>query len=313
MNKGIFTVLAAGLLMGTSMPAHTWANTIGETKTAVMENRAAETNEQQRLTMLELAVQPQSADSAIELFVKSYQIRNGALLYAIMTPEERTRRLQQFAEQNWVLGGSSPWIRSYRTERTYEKGNDVTEYHLQLLEYTSLGFMGIEKVIVTVKKQGEYWLIDNHTPVTFETNMDVMSEKLSHETVLGLVAEAQRRYWYMASGGDGRNMSRFIPADTETTYRWLSEDIGTRENLISYLQDIFSTAAVSAYIDKQFSGKKLIEEDGRLAQPDADSGSLRDWGHAKLESLKQDGRMAKATLSVPVGDDGHETYEIQFV
>ncbi len=306
-------VLTAGLLMSSVLPVPVWANTTSDAKAAVTDNRIAETDAKQRVELLELAVKPQSADAAIELFVKSYQTRNGALLFAILTPEEQNRKLQQFSEQNWVLGVSSPWIKSYRIERTNEKSEEVTEYHLQLLEYTSTGFTGIEKVVVTVKKQEPYWLIDNFTPVSFQTNMDLMSEQLSNDTVLGLVAEAQRRYWYIASGGKGSNTASFQPAGTETPYRWLSEDIGTKDHLTAYLQDIFAASTVATYISDQFSKKLLIEEDGRLAQPDADAGSLRDWGNAQLVNLEQKANEGKATISVPVGDDGQETFEIQFV
>jgi hypothetical protein len=286
---------------------------LSESKPVVTEIIDTQKSEQQRLKQLELAVQPQTAEEAVELFVKSHQIRNGALLYAILTPEEQKRSHQRLAEQNWVLGVSSPWVKGYRIERINEQDASKREYKLQLLEYTSTGFMGIESVSVTVKKQDENWLIESYTPVQFDTDMDLWSENLTEDTVLGLVAEAQRRYWYIAGGGNGANGGQtFKPQGIDRNYRLLSEDIGTKEKLTAYLQEIFTADAVTAFINDQFSRKLLLEEAGQLAQPDGDRGSLLEWNRAKIAKLAQSGQKATATLQVPLGDQGVETFTIQF-
>ncbi|MFJ9501634.1 DL-endopeptidase inhibitor IseA family protein [Brevibacillus centrosporus] len=166
---------------------------------------------------------------------------------------------------------------------------------------------------MTVKKQGDKWFIDKYTPVTFRTDMNVVSEILTNETALGLVAEAQRRYWYISAGGSGSPFSRFKPIGAEYDYRWLSEDIDTKEKLQHYLEDLFSTPTVTTYISDLFAKKQIIEEVGKLAQPEADGGSMRQWESAKVAKLEQKGKTAKVTMVVSVGEDDSETFEIDFV
>ncbi|NGQ96611.1 hypothetical protein G3578_15720 [Brevibacillus sp. SYP-B805] len=320
MNKSVVSLsskmIAAGLLLAVSLPAAAWANAGSVSNPATKGAAAAQSAEQLRLEQLELAVRPDTAEKAIDMFVKSLQTRNGALLFAILTPEEKPRSYAQFAGQNWVLGGSSPWVKGYRVVKSVEKDDATTEYNLQLFEYTSLGYLGNENVAVTVKKQEGYWLIDKYTPVQYDTGMEPWSEQLTNETVLGLVAEAQKRYWYLASGGKGYPYPaspQFTPAGTDTVYRWLSEDIDTTEELTAYLRDVYAADAVQTYLNDLLASKQLIVEGERLAQPDADSGSLRDWGKAKVVKLQQNGQQATATLEVPLGESETETFTVSFV
>jgi hypothetical protein len=318
MNKSVFSLsskmIAAGLLLTVSLPVSAWADAGSVSNPATKGAAVTQSADKLRLEQLELAVRPDTADKAIEVFVRSLQMRNGALLFAILTPEEKARTYSQFAEQNWVLGGSSPWVKGYRVVRADQKDDATEEYKLQLFEYTSQGYLGNENVTVTVKKREDYWLIDKYTPVEYDTGMDPWSEQLTIETVLGLVAEAQKRYWYLESGGNGFLANPlFTPAGSDTAYRWLGEDIDTMEELTAYLREIYAADAVQTYINDLLASKQLIVEAERLAKLDGGSGSLRDWGMAKVVKLQQSGQQATVTLEVPNGEDEIQTFTISFV
>lgn len=324
-RAGITTgIFLTGLVLAVSIPVHGWAtSTAGIAQPTQLASQAGQTTVtpavseeqsglQQRLEQLELAVRPQSAEEAVQLFFRSHQWRSGGLLYAILSPEERERSRQRLAEQHWVLGVSSPYVKHYRVAGAVEENPDTIHYQLHFLHYTSTGFMGIENIEITVKKIGNYWLVDKYTPVTFGGEMDLFGEKLTEQTALGLVAEAQQRYWYVASGGDANQYHRFQPAEMETMYRYLSDDIGNREKLTAYFAEIFDSQTTEQFIAQQIEQKLLLEVDGRLAQPDADGGSLLQWGKAKLLKLNQTGEKASATFQVPLGEDAVETYTIPF-
>lgn len=154
---------------------------------------------------------------------------------------------------------------------------------------------------------------DKYTPVQFSGDIDLFSEKITEETALGLVAESQRRFWYLTSSGKGSNeYLTFTPEGMDVAYRFLSEDIGTKAKLSAYFEEIHTVDATNSFISDQFSKKLLLEHEGRLIQPDADGGSLLEWGNAKLEKMTQNDNKATATFKVPLGDQGIETYTIQF-
>ncbi|MGD8188521.1 DL-endopeptidase inhibitor IseA family protein [Brevibacillus ginsengisoli] len=308
------SVVAAGMLLSFTGPAWTWADSGSVGNHTISTQMGDQKSDQQRLAELEYAIQPDSADKAAELFVKSYAIRNGAYLFALLTPEAQKREYQRFAQNNWLLGGSSPWVREYRVVNVKEKDESTVEYTLSIPEYTSTGFMGVENASVVIKKRDYKWLIDSFTPLQFKTNMDLLAPKLNEDTLKGLVAEAQIRFWYIATGGKGSSgKASFQPSGMKTPYRWLSEDIGTKENLSNYLGTIYSKEAVKSYLDDQLARKMLLEVDGQLAQPDGDYGSLLDWSKAKVIKLIQQDKRAKADLQVPVGDQGVETKTVDFV
>lgn len=322
MNKSIFAVtasmVAAGMLLTASIPTQTWAQPSSSIQSSAPLQTTADTqkSDQLRIAQLEYAIQPESAEAAVDLFVKSYENRNGALLFAILSPDAQKREYQQFAEGNWVIGGSSPWVKGYRITGMNEKDANTIEYKLQLLEYTSTGFMGGESVALTLKKYDAKWLVDSYTPLQFETNLDLMGNKLTEETLKGMVAEAQTRFWYIATGGKGTSgQASFQPQGMNVPYRWLSQDIGSKEKLAAYLGEIFSAEAVKSYLDDQIARKMLLEVDGELAQPDGDYGSLSDWSKVKITRLDQKDQKATATLQVPIGDQGFEaaTVELAYV
>ena len=305
-------VLAASLTVGITQQLPAWAQTSGNA-TATGTQSVDQVN--LRIQQLEQALQPQTAEEAIELFVKSHEKRNGALLFALLTPELQRSKLASFVEQNWALGVSSPWVKGYRIHQVDEKNEATIDYTVELMEYTSTGFMGTEQVTVGLKKEGANWRIADYKPVKFASDMDLLQEKLTEGSVLGLVKEAQQRFWYVMSGGKstGGIVATFRPEAGDIDYRYLSDDIGTKEKLTNFLEDVYAESSVTTWLDGQLKRKSLIDDGERLAQPNGDGGSLLDWGNAKIIKLEQNGKQATVHAKVPLGEAGTETFTISFV
>ncbi len=120
-------------------------------------------------------------------------------------------------------------------------------------------------------------------------------DKLNHESAIPLVLEAQSRYLYAISGGSTVGESFQWNGKS---YRYLSEDIGTKTKLTSYL-----TQAYTKQASEQFVGKFFVEINGKLAQLDADGGNLLEFNRAtaKMVTMTPVKRSYLLTVPYPAG------------
>ncbi|MFK4474855.1 hypothetical protein ABH897_004623 [Paenibacillus sp. RC73] len=120
-------------------------------------------------------------------------------------------------------------------------------------------------------------------------------DKLNHESAIPLVLEAQSRYLYAISGGSSVGESFQWNGKS---YRYLSEDIGTKTKLTSYL-----TQAYTKQASEQFVGKFFVEINGKLAQLDADGGNLLEFNRAtaKMVTMTPVKRSYLLTVPYPAG------------
>ncbi|WP_311081618.1 DL-endopeptidase inhibitor IseA family protein [Paenibacillus polymyxa] len=116
-------------------------------------------------------------------------------------------------------------------------------------------------------------------------------DKLNHESAVPLVLEAQSRYQYAISGGSSVGESFQLNGKS---YRYLSEDIGTKTKLISYL-----TQAYTKQASEQFVGKFFVEVNGRLAQLNADGGNLLEFSRATAKMVTMTPVKRSYLLTVP--------------
>ncbi|KAF6576319.1 hypothetical protein G9G54_20425 [Paenibacillus sp. EKM212P] len=116
-------------------------------------------------------------------------------------------------------------------------------------------------------------------------------DKLNHESAVPLVLEAQSRYKYAINGGSPVGESFQLNGKS---YRYLSEDIGTKTKLISYL-----TQAYTKQASEQFVGKFFVEVNGRLAQLNADGGNLLEFNRATAKMVTMTPVKRSYLLTVP--------------
>ncbi|UJF33005.1 DL-endopeptidase inhibitor IseA family protein [Paenibacillus hexagrammi] len=159
------------------------------------------------------------------------------------------------------------------------------------------------------------WDEANQT-VIIETKPFAKLEDMNEAKAVQLAAAAQRHYWHAASGGeaasDGGPIETFSVEGSD--YRWMGKDLDTKAKYLAYLQEVFTPKSAEAYWQAQTSWGGIVEIDGKLAQPNADGGSLMAWGQAKAALVQDDGSQKEYRFSVPVGDadpeqaDVHVTY-----
>jgi hypothetical protein len=135
-------------------------------------------------------------------------------------------------------------------------------------------------------------------------------EKMDEKAVVKLVAEGMKSYWHVMTGGegaggttDGGPIPTFQVNGME--YRYLGKDIETKEKLMAYLQQSFTREAGEAFI----RAANIIEHEGRLAQPNADGGSLLQWENAQASLIDETADGKKYELKVPYGEEANLQFQ----
>lgn len=134
--------------------------------------------------------------------------------------------------------------------------------------------------------------------------------KLTDKRVVKTINEWMKKQNYVQSGGsydEGEYISFPLKG---TTYRYLAKDIDTKGELLRYLKQ-----SVTAEYAKRFIKEKgIIEHKGRLAQVEADGGSILQWEKAAAQFEGKEGKARTYKLIVPVGDTGdHEVHRASLV
>ncbi|WP_342428136.1 DL-endopeptidase inhibitor IseA family protein [Paenibacillus sp. FSL L8-0158] len=139
-------------------------------------------------------------------------------------------------------------------------------------------------------------------PAAAATNVKpTQLDKLNHESAVPLVLEAQSRYQYAISGGSPVGKSFQLNGKS---YRYLSEDIGTKTKLISYL-----TQAYTKQASEQFVGKFFVEVNGKLAQLNADGGNLLEFNRATAKMVTMTPVKRSYLLTVPYPAEAKQANE----
>lgn len=130
--------------------------------------------------------------------------------------------------------------------------------------------------------------------------------EMDEKTAVEMTASAIKRYWHVMTGGkpaaDGTPAQTFLVNGME--FRYLGTDLDTKEKLHAYLGQYFTKGAVDEFVKHA----RIIEHEGRMAQPNADGGSILQWDKAQAELAKESGNAKQFEMKVPLGDGK----EVQF-
>ena len=121
---------------------------------------------------------------------------------------------------------------------------------------------------------------------------------LEVQTIREQLAKAITKYWHVRNGGGMTDGEIKEFTFNQTPYRYLGSDIDTMEKILSYLQDTYTKEASHSFI-KQAG---IIEKDGRLAQPNADGGSLLNWPEALISRIQETDTSKEYEFNVPIGE-----------
>ncbi len=126
-----------------------------------IELKRADQGSDLRISLLQWALAPRSAEEAVRAWAESILRRNGAWRYAVSSPEEREKH--SFAPY-WVTGVSSPWADDFEIEPIRgEPSLDSAQFLVRFFWWTSTGLSGQSEQKVIAKRNstllGEPWLI----------------------------------------------------------------------------------------------------------------------------------------------------------
>jgi hypothetical protein len=140
-------------------------------------------------------------------------------------------------------------------------------------------------------------------------NPQAQPQQMDEQAAVKLFAEGMKRYWHVMSGGasDGGPILSFPINGVD--YRYLGKDIDTKEKLMEYLQAVYTQEASEELIKKA----RIVEHQGRMAQPNGDYGSLMQPEKAQASLVKETADTKQYELKVPLGDDASIPPEIVLV
>ncbi|WP_211746931.1 hypothetical protein [Paenibacillus sp. Marseille-Q4541] len=118
-----------------------------------------------QIDRLESAMVPSTAKEALNTWVKGIQTRNGALQYAVFSPELRSKTKKEFEDHYWTTGGSSPHMSEIEKLKTKSLSKSTTQFSFDYGLVAS-NWKGKGSAVVTVKKTMtsngyEAWYVTN--------------------------------------------------------------------------------------------------------------------------------------------------------
>jgi len=170
-------------------------------------------------------------------------------------------------------------------------------------EYVGSLKEGLNEMYFLVEKTGEMAfkiVAESTTPLIEDSEPEGDGfGKLTNETSILLVKDALNAYWHLMGGGeqkDGAEIQTFVKGGKE--YRYLGENIDTWAELRGFL-GVFYTEQV---VQQMIQDAGIIEANGRLAQVNADGGSLLNYGYLQSEEIKSTETEAWFEFKFEIGD-----------
>lgn len=118
---------------------------------------------------------------------------------------------------------------------------------------------------------------------------------LTVKSIIPLVVHARAIYFYTNRGGNAFPVETFMYKGQE--YRYLSNDIGTKQKLMNYIKRAYTHNAAAYYVQTQF-----LEHEGRMSQVHADLGNTLMYEKATARMLSKTATTAEFDLTVPYKD-----------
>lgn len=132
---------------------------------------------------------------------------------------------------------------------------------------------------------------------------------IENQLVIEQMRQAAEQYAYVTRGGELADEPVELFMKNDIQYRYMGDDLATKQQLADFLSSVYSAEAIRSYMEHA----KLIEENGRLAQPNADGGSLLNYSAAKIIRRKDSGSEKEFDIKVPLGSSlVYETVHIVF-
>lgn len=114
---------------------------------------------QMQVQRLESALAPFEPLTAAKTWAEGIKMRNGALQYAVMSPELKKEKQADFAESYWSTGTSSPWVKEYQVVEKEKADAETYLYQINFTYTDSTAATFVTQEYITVKKFDNNWFV----------------------------------------------------------------------------------------------------------------------------------------------------------
>lgn len=112
-----------------------------------------------QVELLEEALASHTPKDTVEIWAKGVKSRNGALQFAMFSPELKKQERFKYENINWSTGVSSPWIEDYRIAEEKQLEDGLWEYEVSFTMASSMGKEKDQITKVLVKRYKDIWYI----------------------------------------------------------------------------------------------------------------------------------------------------------
>lgn len=115
---------------------------------------------ERRVELLEKALAPTTPQETVDRWAEGVKTRNGALQYAVFSPELKKQKYEEFESCGWITGTSSPWVENYEIIKEAQAPDGSQVYEVKFNAMASTGPAGSYLTKAIVKQYGQHWFID---------------------------------------------------------------------------------------------------------------------------------------------------------
>lgn len=103
-----------------------------------------------------------SPEQAADIWARAFKTRNGVMQYSVLCDnlkKDWLKKMGESANSFWIIGASSPWLRSYTITES-NKLNDTTYKIVVKLQWEAVSYSNFElKTLTIIKDKNDYWCI----------------------------------------------------------------------------------------------------------------------------------------------------------
>mgnify|MGYP001319030587 CR=1 FL=1 len=119
----------------------------------------AEQDLQQQVDLLQQGLTAETPQEAARTWAKGVKNRNGAVQFAVLSPELKEKTRSHYESIHWVTGVSSPWVDEFHIAKERETGDGSWEFEIEFHLKTSTGDAGMEAASLKVAETEGKWYI----------------------------------------------------------------------------------------------------------------------------------------------------------
>jgi hypothetical protein len=156
-----------------------------------------------------------------------------------------------------------------------------------------------EKALLLVEK-----MISSIVPGSTEPAYNSLEEK----QMVNAIEKASNQYWYVTSGGKLEGAMVSFPLN-DLDYRYMGHDLNTEAKLTQFLEESYTQESIYTYIQRA----GIVTHNEKLAQPNADGGSLLNYKKAQVIQSNGNHLEKSVDLKVPLGSSlSYEYIHVEF-